>query len=175
MNLRPEFDGDTFGRFAETFARFMGTARFLVYMTVFIIVWITINVVALFGLKWDPYPFILLNLIFSTQASYAAPLILLAQNRQADRDRIQYQEDRKRDERLLADTEYLTRELAALRMAVGEVATRDYLRGELRDLVEDLAERDQKARAASADGEVAPDDRGPDSRRGRRRPKTESA
>jgi uncharacterized membrane protein len=175
INLRPEFDGDTFGRFAETFARFMGTARFLVYMTVFIIVWITINVIALFGLKWDPYPFILLNLIFSTQASYAAPLILLAQNRQADRDRIQYQEDRKRDERLIADTEYLTRELAALRMAVGEVATRDYLRGELRDLVEDLADRDQKARTASADGEAASDDRGPDGRRGRRRPKTESA
>lgn len=143
ISLRPEFDGDTFGRFAETFARFMGTARFLVYMTGFIIVWITINVVGIFGLSWDVYPFILLNLIFSTQASYAAPLILLAQNRQADRDRVQYQEDRKRDERLIADTEYLTRELASLRVAIGEVATRDYVRGELRDLLDDLDERSQ--------------------------------
>ena len=83
------------------------------------------------GLRWDPYPFILLNLAFSTQAAYAAPLILLAQNRQDDRDRVTLEEDRARAERTKADTEYLARELAALRLAVGEVATRDYLRGEL--------------------------------------------
>lgn len=174
INLRPEFDGDAFGRFAEKFARFMGTGQFLVYMTVFIIVWITINVVGLFGLDWDPYPFILLNLIFSTQASYAAPLILLAQNRQADRDRVQYQEDRKRDERLIADTEYLTRELAALRMAIGEVATRDYLRGELRDLTDALAERKSKSRKASRDREGGHEEPGVDGS-GARRPKAESA
>ena len=170
----PVYDPDAFGRFAERLARFLGTGRYLVGQTLIVIIWIILNAAAV-TLRWDPYPFILLNLGFSTQAAYAAPLILLAQNRQADRDRIQYQEDRKRDERLIADTEYLTRELAALRMAVGEVATRDYVRGELRDLIDDLAERDQKARAASADGEVASDDRGPESRRSRRRPKTETA
>ena len=84
---RPSYDPDTFGNFAERFARFMGTARFLMYMTVFVIVWITANVVTIWGLEWDPYPFILLNLAFSTQAAYAAPLILLAQTRQAERDK----------------------------------------------------------------------------------------
>jgi hypothetical protein len=84
------YDADTFGVFAERFARFMGTAKFLIYMTLFVIVWVTANLVGLFGLHWDPYPFILLNLFFSTQASYAAPLILLAQNRQEDRDRVMH-------------------------------------------------------------------------------------
>jgi uncharacterized membrane protein len=138
---RPSYDPDTFGRFAETFARFMGTGRFLAYMTVFIIVWITINVVGIYTLRWDSYPFILLNLIFSTQASYAAPLILLAQNRQADRDRVQYEHDRALNERSIADTEYLAREIAAMRVALGEVATRDYVRGELQRLLEELAPR----------------------------------
>ncbi|GAA5229849.1 hypothetical protein GCM10025779_06620 [Arthrobacter cryoconiti] len=131
-------DPDLFGRFAERFARYMGTANFLVYMTIFVLVWIAINVVGLFGLKWDPYPFILLNLFFSTQASYAAPLILLAQNRQDDRDRVQIEQDRSRNERNLADTEYLTREVAALRISLREVATRDFVRSELRGLLEDL-------------------------------------
>ncbi|MGO4384180.1 DUF1003 domain-containing protein [Specibacter sp. RAF43] len=131
-------DPDAFGRFAERFARYMGTANFLLYMTIFVIVWIAFNVVGIFGLKWDPYPFILLNLFFSTQASYAAPLILLAQNRQDDRDRVQIEQDRSRDERNLADTEYLTREVAALRISLREVATRDFVRSELRSLLEEL-------------------------------------
>ena len=99
------------------------------------IVWITLNVVAV-RLRWDPYPFILLNLAFSTQAAYAAPLILLAQNRQADRDRVQAEEDRARAASTRADTEYLARELASLRVAVGELATRDFIRGELSRLLE---------------------------------------
>ncbi len=137
----PRYDPDAFGRFAEKFARLMGTARFLLYTTVFVALWITANVVGIYGLRWDPYPFILLNLIFSTQASYAAPLILLAQNRQADRDRVQYEQDRVRAERSVADTEYLTREIAALRVALGEVATRDFLRSELRVLLEEIEDR----------------------------------
>ena len=98
------------------------------------IFWITLNIFAV-AWRWDPYPFILLNLAFSTQAAYAAPLILLAQNRQDDRDRVSLEEDRARAERTKADTEYLARELAALRLAVGETVTRDYLRGELDEAV----------------------------------------
>jgi len=138
---RPHIDQDAIGKGAEAFARFMGTGTFLLYMTVFIIVWITINVIGLFGLHWDPYPFILLNLCFSVQASYAAPLILLAQNRQDDRDRVLAEQDRQRAERNLADTEYLAREMAALRLALSEVATRDFVRGELRNLLEELEEQ----------------------------------
>ncbi len=138
---RPHYDPDTFGRFAEAFARFMGTGKFLFFMTVFIICWITLNVVLVKWLRWDAYPFILLNLIFSTQASYAAPLILLAQNRQEARDRVVTEQDRDTNIRAHADMEYLAREVAALRMAVGEVATRDFLRSELRSLVADLEER----------------------------------
>jgi uncharacterized membrane protein len=145
---RLTYDPETFGRFAETFARFLGTARFIVYMTVFVVVWVALNVVGIYGLRWDPYPFILLNLFFSTQASYAAPLILLAQNRQADRDRVQYDDDRARNERAIADTEFLTREVAALRIALGEVATRDFIRGELQRLADELngTEEDEAAR-----------------------------
>jgi uncharacterized membrane protein len=127
---------DAVGRFAEGIARFLGTGRFLAVQTIIVIVWITLNVVAV-RLRWDPYPFILLNLAFSTQAAYAAPLILLAQNRQADRDRVQAEEDRARAASVRADTEYLARELASLRVAVGELATRDFIRGELSRLVED--------------------------------------
>ena len=135
----PRISGETFGHFAEMFARFMGTARFIAYMTVFVVAWIIINIVA--GVKgWDPYPFILLNLFFSTQASYAAPLILLAQNRQADRDRLGMDEDRRRAAMQKADTEYLAREIASLRIALGDVATRDFLRSELGRLVEELDE-----------------------------------
>ncbi|MBW4096126.1 MAG: DUF1003 domain-containing protein [Acidobacteria bacterium] len=133
---------DAFGVFAERFARYMGTANFLMYMTIFVIVWVALNVVGLFGLSWDPYPFILLNLFFSTQASYAAPLILLAQNRQDDRDRVQIEQDRAQNERNLADTEYLTREVAALRIAIRDVATRDFIRSELRTLLDDLQAND---------------------------------
>lgn len=130
---RFELDPDSFARISERIARFLGTGRFLAIQTVIVIVWIVLNLVAV-SLRWDPYPFILLNLAFSTQAAYAAPLILLAQNRQDDRDRVALDEDRSRAERTKADTEYLARELAALRVAVGEVATRDYLRGELERL-----------------------------------------
>jgi uncharacterized membrane protein len=132
---RFEFDPDWFARLSERIARFLGTGRFLAVQTVLVAVWIALNLVAWSG-QWDPYPFILLNLAFSTQAAYAAPLILLAQNRQDDRDRVSLEEDRARAERTKADTEYLARELAALRIAVGEVATRDYLRGELDKLCE---------------------------------------
>jgi uncharacterized membrane protein len=127
---------DAVGQFAEGIARFLGTGRFLAVQTIIVIVWITLNVVAV-RLRWDPYPFILLNLAFSTQAAYAAPLILLAQNRQADRDRVQAEEDRARAASTRADTEYLARELASLRVAVGELATRDFIRSELNRLVAD--------------------------------------
>ena len=129
-------DPDAVGRFAEGIARFLGTGRFLAVQTIIVIVWIVLNVVAV-NLRWDPYPFILLNLAFSTQAAYAAPLILLAQNRQADRDRVQAEEDRSRAAQTRADTEYLARELASLRVAVGELATRDFIRGELNRLLPD--------------------------------------
>jgi uncharacterized membrane protein len=129
----PQFDVEAAGRFGESFARFLGTGRYLAIQTVFVIVWIGLNLFAL-KLRWDPYPFILLNLAFSTQAAYAAPLILLAQNRQENRDRVALEEDRRRAEQTKADTEYLARELAALRLAVGEVVTRDYLRRELEEL-----------------------------------------
>ena len=132
-----EVDVEGFARISERVARFLGTGRYLAIQTAVVIVWITINVAAV-SLRWDPYPFILLNLAFSTQAAYAAPLILLAQNRQDDRDRVSLEEDRARAERTKADTEYLARELAALRIAVGEVATRDYVRGELERLLEKL-------------------------------------
>ena len=131
------YDADAFGQFAETIARFLGTSRFIVAQTVVVVVWIFLNVFVV-TLEWDPYPFILLNLAFSTQAAYAAPLILLAQNRQDDRDRVSLEEDRSRAERTKADTEYLARELAALRLALGEVVTRDYLRGELDRIIERL-------------------------------------
>src|SRR4051794_5066145 len=137
---RFDLDPDAFARLSERIARFLGTGRFLAIQTVVVIVWIGLNVFAV-AWQWDPYPFILLNLAFSTQAAYAAPLILLAQNRQDDRDRVSLDEDRARAERTKADTEYLARELAALRIAIGEVATRDYLRGELDKLAAKLAER----------------------------------
>ena len=137
----PTYDPEAFGRLSERIARFIGTGRFLVYMTVFVVVWISWNVFAPEQLQFDPYPFIFLTLVLSLQASYAAPLILLAQNRQSDRDRVQYEQDRGRAERNIADTDYLTRELAALRISVGDVATRDFLRSELRQLLDDLLER----------------------------------
>lgn len=127
---RFEVDPDAFAKLSERIARFLGTGRFLAIQTVIVIIWIAINLAAA-SLRWDPYPFILLNLAFSTQAAYAAPLILLAQNRQDDRDRVALEEDRTRAERTKADTEYIARELAALRLAVGEMATRDFLRAEL--------------------------------------------
>ncbi|GAB2590330.1 DUF1003 domain-containing protein [Streptomyces capparidis] len=137
----PTFDRDAFGRLSERIARFIGTGRFLAWMTVVIIAWVVWNIVAPRHLRFDDYPFIFLTLALSLQASYAAPLILLAQNRQADRDRVNLEQDRARNERSIADTEYLTREIAALRMGLGEVATRDYLRSELQALVKELEEQ----------------------------------
>ncbi|GAA4426729.1 DUF1003 domain-containing protein [Actinokineospora soli] len=147
--LRLSFDPDAFGRFSEKLARFLGTGKFLFWQTLVVIVWITLNLTAV-ALQWDPYPFILLNLAFSTQAAYAAPLILLAQNRQDDRDRVSLEEDRARAAQTKADTEFLARELAALRLAVGEVATRDYLRGELEKLKAGLQGEVKKKRPADA-------------------------
>jgi uncharacterized membrane protein len=116
------YDQEAFGRFSESIARTLGTARFLVAQTIIVAVWITLNI-ALITLRWDPYPFILLNLAFSTQAAYAAPLILLAQNRQEQRDRIQADIDRRVAERTQADTEFLARELASIRLSLADVAT----------------------------------------------------
>lgn len=138
---RVQLDSETFGRFAEAVARFMGTGKFLVYMTVFVVVWVSINLIGLFGLRWDPYPFILLNLFFSTQASYSAPLILLAQNRQEDRDKIALDEDRRVAAQSRADMDFLAREIATIRMHLGELATRDFVRSELRNELRDLTER----------------------------------
>jgi uncharacterized membrane protein len=140
---RPSVDQDTFGVFAERFARFMGTARFLIYMTLFVLIWIGWNVLAPRSVRFDPYAFIFLTLMLSLQASYAAPLILLAQNRQEDRDRVVGEQDRQANARAHADMEFLAREVASLRMAIGEVATRDYLRSELRALLAELEERHQ--------------------------------
>ncbi|MCW2632656.1 MAG: hypothetical protein JWR88_1618 [Pseudonocardia sp.] len=139
-SLRFGVDREAFAQLTERTARFLGTGRYLVIQTVIVIVWICLNVFAV-TLRWDPYPFILLNLAFSTQAAYAAPLILLAQNRQDDRDRVTLEEDRSRAAQTKADTEYLARELAALRLAIGEVVTRDFLRTELDRLAERLSQQ----------------------------------
>lgn len=116
------YDPEAFGRFSEGIARFLGTGRYLMAQTVVVILWITLNLVAV-GLRWDPYPFILLNLAFSTQAAYAAPLILLAQNRQDERDKAQAEIDRQVAERTKADTEFLAREIASVRLALSDVVT----------------------------------------------------
>jgi uncharacterized membrane protein len=137
-SLSIHYDPDAFGRFSEAIARNLGTARFLVIQTAVVAVWITLNLFAV-GLRWDPYPFILLNLAFSTQAAYAAPLILLAQNRQDDRDRAQTLEDRQVAARTQADTDFLAREVASLRLALGNVATTEDLR-EAVDSIRDALE-----------------------------------
>lgn len=128
-SLKPNYDPETLGRLSERFARFIGTARFLVYMTVFVLTWVIWNFLGPSEYRFDEYPFIFLTLLLSLQASYAAPLILLAQNRQADRDRVTSQDDRNRDERNLAVTEYMVRELAAMRKDLVEEITK--LRTEL--------------------------------------------
>ncbi|HMC80265.1 MAG TPA: DUF1003 domain-containing protein [Acidimicrobiia bacterium] len=140
------YDPEAFGRFSEGIARLFGTARFLAIQTVAVAVWITFNAVAA-SLSFDPYPFILLNLAFSTQAAYAAPLILLAQNRQAERDRSEAEHDRDADARQLADTDFLAREMAAIRIALEAKATRE----DLTRLVAELGDRlDAVAMAPSA-------------------------
>ncbi|MGZ4624928.1 MAG: DUF1003 domain-containing protein [Kineosporiaceae bacterium] len=149
----PQLDQETFGRWSEAFARFMGTAQFIVGMTVFVAIWLFWNTFAPERLQFDPRAlnYTLLTLLLSLQASYAAPLILLAQNRQADRDRVAIEQDRQRGERGLADTEYLAREVAALRIALRDVTTRDFVRSELREVMEELA-----AELAARQGEAEP-------------------
>ena len=127
-------DPEAFGQWTEKFARFLGTGRYLVVQTIIVILWLIWNTVAPHALRfdpWNPTRFVFLTLILSLQASYAAPLILLAQNRQDDRDRVNLEADRDEARESKADLEYVTRELAAIRMALGEVATRDFLRAEL--------------------------------------------
>ncbi|UYN82472.1 MAG: DUF1003 domain-containing protein [Microcella sp.] len=140
-------DRDRMGRFSESFARAMGTPWFLVGMTLFVTIWLTYNSIAPPEAQFDPRAlnFTLLTLILSLQASYAAPMILLAQNRQDDRDRVQMEQDRQRAERNLADTEYLAREIVALRLAMKDVATKEFLRSELRAMLDELDRRDDAA------------------------------
>ena len=137
---RMRMDQDAFGSFAESFARWMGTAQFLMWMTVLIIAWVVWNVV------WpgapDPFPFLFLTLALSLQASYAAPLILLAANRQEARDRVSLEHDREVSAQSRADMDFLAREIASLRMRMNDVATRDFIRSELRELLEELDHRE---------------------------------
>jgi len=147
---RFSFDSDAVGRYSEAVARFFGTGTYLLIQTIVVIVWIVLNV-AVVALRFDPYPFILLNRAFSTQAAYAAPLILLAQNRQEDRDKDSLTEDRLRATQTKADTEFLARELASVRLSVGDMVTRDYLRRELDDL-RDGVERIETLLAAAGEG-----------------------
>ena len=139
---------EAFGVLSEKFARFMGTPRFLIWMTIFVAVWLAWNTFAPESAQFDPRAlnYTLLTLILSLQASYAAPLILLAQNRQDDRDRVALEQDRVQAERALADTEYLTREVAALRIALRDAATRDFVRSELRSLLEEMEEKGLEVR-----------------------------
>jgi uncharacterized membrane protein len=155
--LRPRMDSDAVGKFTESIARFFGTGTYLGLQSLVVLVWIALNAFAV-SLRWDPYPFILLNLAFSTQAAYAAPLILLAQNRQENRDRVALDDDRRRAQETKADTEYLARELAALRLAIGDAAkTRDHMRRELEDLrglLEDRLLNQVRDTSAGSDDEV---------------------
>jgi uncharacterized membrane protein len=143
ISLGIHYDPDAFGNFSEAIARTLGTARFLVAQTAIVVGWIIVNATAA-ALRWDPYPFILLNLAFSTQAAYAAPLILLAQNRQADRDRAQAELDRQVNARTQADTDFVARELAAVRIGLADVVTGEDLRDALTELKTSIARIEQK-------------------------------
>ena len=149
----PAYDPDQFGALAEQLARFFGTPRYIVGQTIIVIIWIGINVAAV-TLRFDPYPFILLNLAFSTQAAYAAPLILLAQNRQADRDKSEVERDRETNARALAETEYLAREIAAVRLAVDQKADRD----EIFEVLERLTQAVERLQPAGILDAVGDDD-----------------
>jgi uncharacterized membrane protein len=138
FNVGPSYDADTFGRFSEGIARFLGTGRFLAGQSVLVLIWIGLNSIGLIY-HWDPYPFVLLNLAFSTQAAYAAPLILLAQNRQDDRDRASIERDREVAARTQADTEFLARELSAVRLAMADVVTNEDLEEKMSKLVRMIA------------------------------------
>ena len=157
LQLQPHYDPEAFGRFSEAIARFLGTGRYLVFQTAVVAIWLTWNVI--FRNReaaFDPYPFILLTLALSLQASYAAPLILLAQNRQAERDRQEAERDRRAGGRTQADTEYLARELAAIRLALGEMPTRDYLDEELERLREELERLRERVGESPASGAQMP-------------------
>jgi uncharacterized membrane protein len=149
----PQYNPESMGRISERVARFLGTWRFIGYMSLFISAWILYNIVVPSNWSFDTYgnKFTLLTLLLSLQASYAAPLILLAQNRQADRDRVQFDQDRALSERAVADTEYLAREIASVRVALGEVATRDFLRGELQRLLDEIEERRTVEQSAASE------------------------
>lgn len=148
--LRLRFDAEAFGQWTEKFARFLGTGRFLVIQTAVILVWVAGNAIP--GVPHpDEYPFLFLTLALSLQASYAAPLILLAQNRQDDRDRVNLEADREEARESKADLEYLAREIASVRMALGEVATRDFLRAELARVE---AARETREREAESEPEI---------------------
>jgi uncharacterized membrane protein len=153
------YDADAFGRFAEGMARFLGTGRFIVGQTVFVVGWIIVNTLGAIH-HWDPYPFILLNLAFSTQAAYAAPLILLAQNRQDDRDRANIDRDREVAARTQDDTEFLARELAAVRLALADMVTTQDLEDSMSRLEKLIADQPHPApdgHLAHPDGSPAPD------------------
>ena len=147
-------DSEVFGSFAEKFARFMGTARFIGWMTVIVVVWVLWNTLGRVEWRFDPYSFTFLTLVLSLQASYAAPLILLAQYRQEARDRISQDEDRKQAAQSRADMDFLAREIASLRMRVGDLATRDFIRSELREFLEDLDERQDEVLHREETGEI---------------------
>ncbi|MGK2348960.1 DUF1003 domain-containing protein [Actinomyces sp. W5033] len=148
MRPRRHASSDTSGRVSEAIARFSGTPTFLIWLTLFVVLWMAWNTFAPTGMRFDKAElgFTALTLMLSLQASYSAPLILLAQNRQDDRDRVTAEQDRQRAQANLEDTEYLTREIASLRLAMNEVATRDFVRGELRDMLAELLEEERRSR-----------------------------
>jgi uncharacterized membrane protein len=160
----PTVDPDAFGRLSERIARFLGTGKFLVAQSAVIVVWVLWNIVVPKSARFDAYPFQFLTLVLSLQAAYAAPLILLAQNRQDDRDRVNLAQDRAQNAMLTADAEYLTREVASLRVALGDVVTRDFLRAELRTLLEEFS---------GHNGDSGRDDRSDRPPKGKRKPKGE--
>jgi uncharacterized membrane protein len=153
IRSRPYYDPDAFGRFSEAIARFLGTGRYLAVQTILVVLWIAFNIVAE-RFRFDPYPFILLNLMFSTQAAYAAPLILLAQNRQADRERAEIDRDREAAARERADMDFLAREMAAIRIALQTKASRDDLADMLTRL-DEVLERLPSAAQATPDRDAA--------------------
>lgn len=152
--VRSPYDPEAFGKLSERISRAIGSWRFIFWMTVFVVSWMLWNTLAPQDLRFDEWPFIGLTLMLSLQASYAAPLILLSQNRQTDRDRVQYWEDRARIDRIIADDDFITREVSSLRLAVNEVATRDFVRDQLRDLLDDLDQR-AKPRDDAGDGSTS--------------------
>jgi uncharacterized membrane protein len=154
--VTPRVDPEAVGQATESIARFFGTGRYLLIQSVIVVVWIVVNIAAV-SLRFDPYPFILLNLAFSTQAAYAAPLILLAQNRQENRDRVALEEDRRRDQEMKADTEFLARELAAVRLALSDVVTHEDLDDSLERLAKLITDGPgAKSGAPSANGDAPP-------------------